>query len=172
MRALEASDSSRIETIYTKAADDFHTFCTLLDKPPAPHMLEWHRELITGESNRYLLDIAGPNTDILSPRGPLPLTTKVATPEGWRELKDIQAGDTVYGDDGLPTVVLSTVEYPASPLFKVTFSDGTSMVCDDSHRFDVRRMGTDKKGTYRTVTLQEIRELVTTGVKGNWRTGG
>jgi len=69
LRAMETSDNNLVETIYTKAANDFHTFCTLLDKPPAPHMLEWHRELITGESNRYLLDIAGPNTDILSPRG-------------------------------------------------------------------------------------------------------
>lgn len=72
LRAQKATDSSidtQIETIYTRAADDFHTFCTLLDKPPAPHMLEWHRELITGQSNRYLLDIAGANTDILSPRG-------------------------------------------------------------------------------------------------------
>ena len=32
-------------------------------------MLEWHQELITGESNKYLLDIAGPNLDILAPRG-------------------------------------------------------------------------------------------------------
>ena len=32
-------------------------------------MLEWHRHLITGESNKYLLDIAGPNLDILAPRG-------------------------------------------------------------------------------------------------------
>jgi phage terminase large subunit-like protein len=69
VRAVEDSASSTIETIYTKASDDFHTFCTLLDKPPAPHMLEWHDYLITGESNKYLLDIAGPNLDILSPRG-------------------------------------------------------------------------------------------------------
>jgi hypothetical protein len=32
-------------------------------------MLEWHHHLITGESNKYLLDIAGKNLDILSPRG-------------------------------------------------------------------------------------------------------
>jgi phage terminase large subunit-like protein len=68
-KATEPSGDNLVETIYTKAADDFHTFCTLLDKPPAPHMLQWHRELITGQSNRYLLDIAGENTDILSPRG-------------------------------------------------------------------------------------------------------
>ena len=73
LRATRASDlstgSSQLDNIYAKAANDFQIFCTLLDKPPAPHMLEWHRELITGQSNEYLLDIAGPNLDILSPRG-------------------------------------------------------------------------------------------------------
>jgi len=71
LRALKASEENdnNVNTIYSKAADDFHTFCTLLDKPPAKHMLEWHRHLITGESNKYLLDIAGPNLDILAPRG-------------------------------------------------------------------------------------------------------
>lgn len=173
MRAVRAQEdtSKSIDTIYSKAADDFHTFCTLLDKPPAKHMLEWHQHLITGESNKYLLDIAGPNLDILSPRGPLHPDTEVATPEGWVLLKNLKIGDIVYGDDGLPTEVLDTPEYPAVPVFEVLFSDGTSLICDDSHRFDVRRMGTDQKGEYRTMTLQEIRCLVTTGIRGNWRTG-
>jgi phage terminase large subunit-like protein len=71
MRALKAADdlTAATESIFRKAADDFQVFCTLLDKPPAAHMLEWHKELITGNSNKYLLDIAGPNLDILSPRG-------------------------------------------------------------------------------------------------------
>jgi phage terminase large subunit-like protein len=68
VRAVE-ENSGAIHNVFARAQDDFLTFCTLMDKPPAQHMLEWHRELITGQSNRYLLDIAGPNTDILSPRG-------------------------------------------------------------------------------------------------------
>jgi len=68
-KAVESSSDSAIDNVFTRAKDDFATFCTLMDKPPAQHMLQWHRELITGESNRYLLDIAGPNIDILSPRG-------------------------------------------------------------------------------------------------------
>ena len=65
-KAVETEDTA-IDNVFSRAQDDFLTFCTLLDKPPARHMLEWHRELITGESNKYLLDIAGPNLDILSP---------------------------------------------------------------------------------------------------------
>lgn len=67
-RALEDT-SQLVDGVYAKAADDFQTFCTLLDKPPAAHMLEWYTHLITGDSNKYLMDIAGPNLDILAPRG-------------------------------------------------------------------------------------------------------
>ena len=67
-KASESRDGA-LDTIYGRASNDFHTFCTFLDKTPARHMLEWHRHLITGESNKYLLDIAGQNLDILAPRG-------------------------------------------------------------------------------------------------------
>lgn len=67
-RAVEDTDST-IDSIFSRAQDDFLTFCTIMDKAPAHHMLEWHKHLITGNSNRYLLDIAGPNLDILAPRG-------------------------------------------------------------------------------------------------------
>ena len=71
LRAQKAVDDSdtAIDSIFTRAQDDFLTFCTIMDKAPAHHMLEWHKHLITGVSNRYLLDIAGPNLDILAPRG-------------------------------------------------------------------------------------------------------
>lgn len=71
IKAVRAQEdtSTKLDNVYSRASADFHTFCTLLDKPPAKHMLEWHQHLITGASNKYLLDIAGPNLDILSPRG-------------------------------------------------------------------------------------------------------
>jgi hypothetical protein len=51
------------------AREDFGAFCTAMGKPAAAHMLEWHRELVTGDSNEHLLDIAGPDSCLLSPRG-------------------------------------------------------------------------------------------------------
>ncbi len=52
-----------------KARDNFGYFCELMGKPPARHMKEWHRAFLTNQSNEHLLDIAGPNTCLLSPRG-------------------------------------------------------------------------------------------------------
>ena len=154
-----------------KARENFGYFCELMGKPPARHMKEWHKAFLTGQSNEHLLDIAGPNICLLSPRGPLAVETPVATPDGWRPLKDLAVGDLVIADDGTPTEVLAAVDYGDTPCWEVTFSDGTSMICDDSHRWDVRRIGTDAKGAWRTVTLQEIRCLVTTGSQGDWRPG-
>jgi phage terminase large subunit-like protein len=52
-----------------KARENFGYFCELMGKPPARHMKEWHSAFLTGQSNEHLLDIAGPNTCLLSPRG-------------------------------------------------------------------------------------------------------
>ena len=52
-----------------KARDDFKDFCTVMGKAPARHMLEWHRQLCTGEDSECLLGVGGPNTAILAPRG-------------------------------------------------------------------------------------------------------
>ncbi len=40
-----------------------------MGKAPARHMKDWHHAFLTGQSNEHLLDIAGPNTCLLSPRG-------------------------------------------------------------------------------------------------------
>jgi len=52
-----------------KARASFSYFCELMGKPPARHMKVWHKAFLTGQSNEHLLDIAGPNTCLLSPRG-------------------------------------------------------------------------------------------------------
>ena len=53
-----------------KAREDFGYFCEYVaDKPPAEHHKEWHRHFITGEDSSCLIKIAGPNVDLLAPRG-------------------------------------------------------------------------------------------------------
>ena len=53
-----------------KARTDFAYFCDVVGgKPPAAHHLEWHKYLCTGDDSECLKSIAGPNIDILAPRG-------------------------------------------------------------------------------------------------------
>ncbi|NDF99544.1 MAG: hypothetical protein EB101_11620, partial [Chitinophagia bacterium] len=53
-----------------RARKDFGYFCEVVgDKPPAAHHKEWHQYLCTGNDSECLVGIAGPNVDILAPRG-------------------------------------------------------------------------------------------------------
>jgi hypothetical protein len=61
---------SKNEETLKSAREDFGVFCDYVaDKPPAKHHKEWHKYLITRESSNCLLDVAGPNIDLLAPRG-------------------------------------------------------------------------------------------------------
>ena len=53
-----------------RAREDFGFFCDYVaDKPPAYHHKEWNRNFITNEDSSCLIKIAGPNVDLLAPRG-------------------------------------------------------------------------------------------------------
>ena len=53
-----------------KARKNFAYFCDVVGgKPPAKHHLEWHKYLCTNDDSVCLKGIAGPNIDILAPRG-------------------------------------------------------------------------------------------------------
>lgn len=53
-----------------RCREDFGFFCEYVaDKPPAEHHKEWHKSFVTGEDSSCLLGIAGPNVDLLAPRG-------------------------------------------------------------------------------------------------------
>ena len=53
-----------------KARKNFAYFCDVVGgKPPAKHHLEWHKYLCTDDDSVCLKGIAGPNIDILAPRG-------------------------------------------------------------------------------------------------------
>ena len=52
------------------AKEDFGYFCEYVaDKPPAEHHKEWHRQFVTNQDSSCLMKIAGPNIDLLAPRG-------------------------------------------------------------------------------------------------------
>jgi hypothetical protein len=59
-----------------KAREDFSFFCEYVaNKPPASHHKDWHGHFVTGEDSVCLKSIAGPNIDLLGPRGSAKSTT-------------------------------------------------------------------------------------------------
>jgi len=125
-------------------------------------MIEWHNRLLTGQSNETLMDIAGPDSVILSPRGPLDLdNTQVLTPAGWIKLRNVHVGATVYDSCGKPTRVVDVMRYGTAECWNVELSDGTVITCDDSHAWLVKPT-TRSKSPWRKLTLFELRAMVST----------
>jgi deoxycytidine triphosphate deaminase len=68
----------------------------------------------------------------------LALDTEVPTPAGWTTMGDIEPGDEVLGPDGERLeVVAATGVMHGRPCREVVFSDGTSVVADLSHEWEV-----------------------------------
>lgn len=85
--------------------------------------------------------------------------TKVLTPRGWKNIEDFAKGDMVIGSDGRPTPVTGVYPQGQRDLFRVTFSDGNSVVVDGDHLWSVRTKVHKYRGqgyqTHRTRDLME-----------------
>lgn len=66
----------------------------------------------------------------------LALDTPIATPTGWTVMGALEVGDLVFGDDGLPVPVTGVTQtWENRPCFRVTFSDGSTIVADAEHEW-------------------------------------
>lgn len=83
-----------------------------------------------------LLDVSRQNGKALS------LDTEIPTPGGWRLMRDIHVGDTVFGRDGKPSTVL--VESPIfdKPMYRVTLDDGATVDASEDHIWTVQTKDT------------------------------
>jgi deoxycytidine triphosphate deaminase len=64
----------------------------------------------------------------------LAVDTEVPTTAGWRRMGDLQPGDLVFDETGLPCLVLAAMGILLGrPCRRVVFSDGSAVVADASH---------------------------------------
>lgn len=90
----------------------------------------------------------------------LPLDTPIATTEGWKTMRDIKEGDSVFDKNGEPTKVLHTSLIHFKPCLKIVFDDNTEIVCDEDHRWLIAYP--IAKGGIRecVMTAKEIKEYI------------
>ena len=69
---------------------------------------------------------------------PIALDTPIATPTGWTTMGEVGVGDMVFDRNGKPTevVYLSPIKRDTK-CYIITLDDGSSVVCDASHRWIV-----------------------------------
>lgn len=85
------------------------------------------------------------------------LDSKILTPNGWVEMRDIRIDDFVIGSDGKPKRVLGVYPQGFKDIYEIEFSDGvTARSCDD-HLWNVKTNNSIcRKTTFQTKTLREI----------------
>ncbi len=84
--------------------------------------------------NRYIALISG----IQGGKG-LEENEPVLTPKGFRPIKEIREGDTLFDDKGSPTKVLAVFDRGEQKLYRLTFDDSTSILTDGDHLWKVKR---------------------------------
>ena len=62
-----------------------------------------------------------------------PLDAPVLTPYGWKPIGELVSGDAVINPAGGAAIVLATCPQGIRPIYKVSFSDGTTVECDKEH---------------------------------------
>jgi replicative DNA helicase len=68
---------------------------------------------------------------------PATMETMIATPNGWVRNGDLEVGDLVIGSNGKPTKVVGINDQGSLDAYKVTLSDGASVVVGPDHDWSV-----------------------------------
>ena len=98
---------------------------------PYKHQLDFMKYAIDKQQRGYMSGFL--IADDMGLGKALSLDTKIYTPGGYKLMKDIQVGDIVFNEKGEPVEVLRTYDHEDLEMYKVTFSDGTSIKCCKDH---------------------------------------
>jgi len=95
----------------------------------------------------------------------LALDTPVPTPAGWRTMGDLEPGDAVFDELGSPTrVVAATAPMIDRECREVAFSDGTTIVADLDHQWEVMtRTDRSRRLPPRILTTRELEQRLRIG---------
>ena len=92
-----------------------------------------------------------------------PLSMMLDTPDGRRKWGDIAAGDRLFGKDGSPVTVVARHDQGVRKIYRVSFSDGSSVLADADHLWSVKGRKHRRRGLgWAEMTTQEI---IDAGVK-------
>lgn len=135
-----------------------------LDVPGLQRPLFVHQnvavKMLANEEIELLTDDVGLN------KGLIP-TTPVLTPQGWKPIAKIKNGDALIGQNGKITRVVGVYPQPKQRTYKVTFSDGASVITDGGHLWQVQ----NPMNRWLIVTTKEIFEDATIIIQGQMPNG-
>jgi hypothetical protein len=119
--------------------NDFRLFCETYFS--AVFALGWSPDHLTVIQIIQNAILNGGLFAVAMPRGSgkaLDLKTPLPTPTGWTTMGEVKVGDLVFDEAGQPTrVTLATEVMHDHQCYRVTFSDGNSIVADAEHLWNV-----------------------------------
>lgn len=89
--------------------------------------------------------------------------TFLPTPTGGTTIEKLSVGDAVFGKNGQPTRVVGVYPQGKKRAYRVKFSDGTSLICNDEHKFSYVTAKTRRKKNPSLYTAT-LRELMNKGI--------
>lgn len=77
----------------------------------------------------------------------VPTSTFIPTPSGWATMGDLAVGDFVLSETGPPTRVVWKSEILSQPTFRLTFSDGSTVVAGETHEWVTQTLAERERET-------------------------
>lgn len=97
----------------------------------------------------------------------LAVTTPIPTPTGWTTMGELSKGDVVLGSDGKPTTVVAKSGTHHRKCYEVVFSDGSKVVCDNVHLWQITDTCHRKPQGSETVDADELYRRVSERAGGD-----
>jgi phosphate starvation-inducible protein PhoH and related proteins len=86
-----------------------------------------------------------------------PVATPVLTPDGFRPIGELAAGDLVIGSNGEPTPVIGVYPQGEKDIYRVAARDGAATLCSGDHLWAVATRGDLRRGKpLRVLTTREM----------------
>lgn len=105
--------------------------------------------------NGHQLNIKGYGMKALS------LDSKLFTPDGYTTIGECRVGDTIYGADGKPCIILHKSEVFHKPMYQLVLEDGRTLKVSSDHiNSVVQKVGYNNTATYvdKNLTTSELLE--------------
>lgn len=99
---------------------------------------------------QQLKDVYGDSVDKIVQGNAQPLSSKIATPDGWKLMGDLAVGDEVLTPFGDVTTVTGVYPKGVRPVYRVTLRDGSSAEVCNQHLWQIERYKTSLVCTYQS----------------------
>ncbi len=87
-----------------------------------------------------------------------PMHSKLLTPTGWITMAEAHVGMQVIGSTGQPCTITGVYPQGAKDIYRVTFTDGSTVDCCDDHLWAVNSATRKQRGTpYQVLPLKTIK---------------